>query len=188
MIQLTIVTAFLFFTHFTAGGAQEFPTRPIKVIVPFAAGGPTDVSARLLMTSLSRSLNQNFTVENIGGAGGSIGTARAAAAEADGYTLLFNNVSLGASSFLNPGQTYDPINDFEPLGIATSSPGVLIARPDFPADNLNALVQHMKAKGGNVTIANSGTGRNEPPMPSFASERDRNQCYLGGVPRVGTGD
>jgi tripartite-type tricarboxylate transporter receptor subunit TctC len=153
-----VVAASLVFVSSTFAGAQDFPTRAIKVIVPYAAGGPTDLSARLLANALAKTLNQSVVVENVGGAGGSVGSARAATSEPDGYTLLFNNAAMGASPLLQPKLGYDPIKDLEPLGISSFSAAVLVGRPDFPVPNLPALVEYINSSNGNITFANSGPG------------------------------
>jgi tripartite-type tricarboxylate transporter receptor subunit TctC len=138
--------------------AQQFPTRSIRVVVPYAAGGPTDIAARFLTKALSKALNQTVIIENIGGAGGNIGSGRAATSEPDGYTLLFNNIALGAGPAFYPDLNYDPIRDFEPLGISAITTTVILSRPDFPPADLPALLTYIRENPSKVTFGNTGPG------------------------------
>lgn len=138
--------------------AQEFPARSIRVIVPYAPGGPTDIAARFLTKALAKNLNQNIVIENIGGAGGSTGSSRAGLSEPDGYTLLFNNIALSAGPALYPGLNYDPIRDFEPLGISAFTATAILSRPDFAPTSMASLLTYFKENPSKVTFANSGTG------------------------------
>src|ERR1700728_3010032 len=112
----------------TAALAQDYPSRAIKLIVPFAAAGPTDVSARMLADALSRRLGQAIVVEDVGGAGGNVGALRAAQAKTDGYTLMFTNFSMAISPALYPDLAYDPVKNFASIGIAVFSKTMLVAR------------------------------------------------------------
>jgi hypothetical protein len=114
--------------------AQDYPTRPVTVIIPFAAGGPADITGRIVADIFSRHLGQRFVVENVGGAGGTIGALRAARAAADGYTILFGHMGTNAlASAFYPTMGYDPQKDFEPIGLTAEYPELLVVRNDFPA-------------------------------------------------------
>jgi tripartite-type tricarboxylate transporter receptor subunit TctC len=139
--------------------AQDYPSRPITVIVPFAAGGASDVVARIVTKQMSGILGQPIIIENIGGAGGAIGSARAAAAAPDGYTLLAAAMgSHVAAPVLMPNVKYDPLADFVPIGITADSPAVVIARKDFPAKDLKEFVAVLRQRGDAMKQAHGGVG------------------------------
>jgi tripartite-type tricarboxylate transporter receptor subunit TctC len=141
-----------------SAGAQAYPARPVRVIVPFAPAGPTDVFARLMAQKLSEQLGTQFYVENIAGAGGNIGAGRAAQAPPDGYTILVN----GGNHVVNPALyqhvSYDPIKDFDPVTIAVSAPAVLTVHPSLPARTVQDLVALIRANPGKYSFASPGTG------------------------------
>ena len=112
-------------------GAQEYPKKPIAVIVPFAAGGPTDTVARLLGVAMGKSLKTQILVENVGGAGGTIGAARVAKAPPDGYTVLLHHIGQSTAPALYRKLPYDVTTDFEPVGLVNEVPMTLVARKDF---------------------------------------------------------
>lgn len=141
-----------------AAFAQDYPLRPITVVVPFAAGGPTDTLARLVAASMSGGLGQQVTIENVGGAGGTLGAARVAKAPPDGYTLLLHNISQATSDSLYRDLPYDPVAGFAPIGLIADVPMTIIGRKDFPASDLAGLVAHLKANPEGVTMGNAGTG------------------------------
>src|SRR5436305_13638952 len=117
--------------------AEDYPARTVTVIVPFAAGGPADITARIVADIFNRHLGQKFVVENVGGAGGTIGTLRAARAAADGYTLLSGHLGTNAlASAFYPTLGYDPLRDFEPIGLTAEYPELLVVRKGFPASDL----------------------------------------------------
>jgi len=140
--------------------AQPYPSRPVTVVVPFPAGGPSDVVARIVAEQMGKVLGQTMVIENVGGAGGSIGSARVAAAAPDGYTLLAASMgSHVAAPVLVPGAKYDPLRDFEPIGITAHAPVVIVARKDFPAKDLAEFVALLKQKGGgDIRQAHGGVG------------------------------
>jgi tripartite-type tricarboxylate transporter receptor subunit TctC len=139
--------------------AQDYPVRSITVIVPFPAGGASDVVARIVTNQMSKILGQPIIIENVGGAGGTIGSARAAAAAPDGYTLLAAAMgSHVAAPVLTPNLKYDPVADFVPIGITAHSPAVVIARKDFPARDLKEFVAVLRQQGGGVKQAHGGIG------------------------------
>src|SRR6266568_3025674 len=138
--------------------AQSYPSRPVRVMVPFAPGGPTDVFARLMAQKLSEQMGVQFYVENIAGAGGNIGAGRAAQAAPDGYTMLVN----GANHVINPALyqrvPYDPTKDFEPVTLAVTAPAVLTVNPTLPVDTVRDLVALIRAHPGKYSYASPGVG------------------------------
>ncbi|MFZ5691065.1 MAG: Bug family tripartite tricarboxylate transporter substrate binding protein [Pseudomonadota bacterium] len=139
--------------------AQTYPTRPITVVVPFPAGGPSDVVARIVTEAMSKQLGQTMVIENVGGAGGTLGSGRVASAEPDGYTLLAGSMgSHVAAPVLTPNIRYDSERDFIPIGITADAPAVIVARSDFPANNLKEFVAYVKANGDKVKQAHGGVG------------------------------
>ena len=138
--------------------AQDYPQKPITVIVPFAAGGPTDTVARLLGVTMGRSLKTQIIVENVGGAGGTIGAARVAKAPPDGYTLLLHHIGQSTAPALYRKLPYDAVGDFEPVGLINEVPMTLVARRDFPPKDLRELIAFVKANKDKVTYANAGLG------------------------------
>lgn len=141
------------------GHAQDYPSRPVRVIVPFAPGGQTDVVARLVALKLSDRLGKQFYVENAAGAGGNIGTGRAAQAAPDGYTLLFiDAIGYAANPTLYDKVPYDPVNDFAAVGIAAVTMQVLSANPEVPAKTVQELVALIRANPGKYTYSSAGVG------------------------------
>ncbi|HZL30279.1 MAG TPA: tripartite tricarboxylate transporter substrate-binding protein [Pseudolabrys sp.] len=139
--------------------AQNYPTRPITMIVPFPPGGPSDVVARIMADGMGKALGQSIVIENVGGAGGTIGTARAAAAAPDGYTLLGASMGSHVSApALFANLRYDSTKDFEPIGLASNAPAAVVARKDFPAKDFKEFVAYLKKEGGNVKQAHGGIG------------------------------
>jgi tripartite-type tricarboxylate transporter receptor subunit TctC len=144
----------------TAVFAQSgYPNRPITLVVPFAAGGNTDVVARIIVERMSQTLGQRIIIENVGGAGGTTGSLRVARAEPDGYTLLMGQMGTHAAAVgLYPRLGYRPDEDFEHIGQATDTPIVILARKDFPAANLQEFIAAVKLKGDKATQAHGGVG------------------------------
>ncbi len=141
----------------TQPAAADYPDRPIRIIVPFAAGGPTDILARLFGQSMSQILGQQFVIENVTGAGGSIGAARVAKAAADGYTLVMGNLGTHAAAVgLYKDLPYDPRKDFEPIMLTASTPMVLVLKSGFPAKTLADLTAY--AKTHRVIFGSAGVG------------------------------
>jgi tripartite-type tricarboxylate transporter receptor subunit TctC len=139
--------------------AQNFPTRPITLIVPFSAGGTIDVLARIVAEHMSRSLGQPIVVENIGGAGGTIGSTRAMRANPDGYTIEMGHLGTHAAAVaLYPNLAYKPDVDFEPIGLASAIPAIIVARKDFPAKDLREFVARVKADTGKLNVGHAGVG------------------------------
>jgi tripartite-type tricarboxylate transporter receptor subunit TctC len=144
----------------SAGGvlAQGYPSRAITLVVPYAAGGPSDSIARLVGKSMSETLGQQIVVENTAGAGGTTGANRVAKAANDGHTLLIHHLALaaGASLYNNPG--YDTLTAFEPVGLVNFGPFVLISKNGFAANTLPELLAEMKANAGRISVAHAGVG------------------------------
>ena len=142
----------------SAASAQGYPARPITLLVPFAAGGPTDTVARMTAQSMSKLLGQTIVVENATGAGGTIATARAARAEPDGYTLLIHHIGISTAATLYRKLPYDTKTAFAPIGLVTNAPMTIIARPDLPPNNLAELITYIRANGDKMTFGNAGLG------------------------------
>jgi tripartite-type tricarboxylate transporter receptor subunit TctC len=150
-----------------AGSAQSpYPDRPVKIIVPFAAAGPTDVVARLIAQKLSEKFGQQFYTENMGGAGGNLGMAAVARSPADGYTILFSSSSYTVNPSLYAKSPYDPDRDFAPVTKAAGSPNGLFVHPSIPAKSVKELVDLLKANPGKYTFASPGIGT----TPHLSSE------------------
>jgi tripartite-type tricarboxylate transporter receptor subunit TctC len=151
------VAGLALFTSAYAYG-QAYPTKTITMVVPFAAGGPTDTVARLVAQSMTTTLKQTVIVENVGGAGGTIGAARVAKSPADGYTIFLHHIGQSTAPSLYRKLSYDAATSFEPIGLVTDVPMTFIARHDFPAKDLKELLTYVKANKEKVTYANAGVG------------------------------
>ncbi|HEY7725040.1 MAG TPA: tripartite tricarboxylate transporter substrate-binding protein [Anaeromyxobacteraceae bacterium] len=143
-----------------AGAARAaYPERPITMIVPFAAGGPTDVVARIVGEPMSRTLGQQVVVENVAGAGGTTGITRGAQAAPDGYTIMMGHMGThGAAPAVYPNLKYDPAKDFAPVGLAAGTPILIVARKNFPAKDLKEFVAYLRSNGGKLNEAHAGVG------------------------------
>jgi tripartite-type tricarboxylate transporter receptor subunit TctC len=142
-----------------AAGAQDYPTRPITVTVPFAAGGPTDVITRVVAQHMQQTLGQTLVIENVVGAGGTTASARVKRATPDGYSIMTGHMGTHAASVgLYPNLAYDPRTDFEPLGLLAGTPIVILARKDFPPKDLKEFVAYVKANAGKLNEAHAGVG------------------------------
>jgi tripartite-type tricarboxylate transporter receptor subunit TctC len=141
-----------------AAFAQSYPERPVKIVVPFAAAGPTDVIARLISDKLSASLGKQFYVENRPGAGGNTGTGAVAQSPADGYTLLVTSTGFVVNPSLFAKVPYDPVKDFAPISIVAVSPNVMTVHPSVPAKTVKELVEVIKANPGKYSFAAPGVG------------------------------
>jgi tripartite-type tricarboxylate transporter receptor subunit TctC len=150
--------------------AQDFPTRPIKIIVPFSPGGAVDGPTRVVASELAKRLNQGVVVENRPGAGATIGSEVVAKAPADGYTLLLASQTNAISATLYSKLNFQPIDDFAPISLIAREPGVLVVHPSFPAQNVAELIALAKAKPGEIHYASSGNGSGQHLfMAQFAS-------------------
>jgi tripartite-type tricarboxylate transporter receptor subunit TctC len=158
MIRLALSLA-LFALSAIGAQAQNYPTRAVTIIVPFAAGGPADITGRIVADIFSRHLGQQFVVENVGGAGGTTGTTRAARANPDGTTLISGHLGTNAlAPIFYPKLAYDPEKDFEPVGLIGEQPELLTVRKDFPASNLKEFVAYTKANESKLNMAHAGVG------------------------------
>lgn len=151
------VSAFAF-TPPSPAGAQAYPNRPIKLVVPFAAGGNTDVMARVITAKMSEGLGQQVAVENRTGAGSVVGTEMVARAAPDGYTLLLTTVAHAANPAFYKKLTYDAVKDFEPIGLAAISPLVLSVHPSVPVTDTAGLIKLLKDNPGKYSYGSAGTG------------------------------
>jgi tripartite-type tricarboxylate transporter receptor subunit TctC len=138
--------------------ALDYPSKVITIIVPFAAGGPSDTIARLTAQSMGAILKTQLIVENVGGAGGTLGAARLTQAKPDGYTLLVHHIGHATAPALYRKLPYDAIRDFDPVGLINDGAMALVARKDFPAKNLEELLAYVKANKDKVNMANAGIG------------------------------
>lgn len=141
-----------------SASAQNYPTRPVTMVIPFAAGGPTDVVGRLIAQSMSKTLGQQVIVENTVGAGGTIAAARVARATPDGYTMLLHHIGQSTAPSLYRKLPYDALTAFETVGLVTDVPMTVVAKGNFPAKDFNELVQYVKSNKDKVNLANAGTG------------------------------
>ena len=155
--SVSVVLGLLLFP--LSASAQNYPSRPITMVVPFPAGGPSDVVARIIAEHMGKTLRQPVVVENIGGAGGTLGSARVAAAQPDGYTLLSGSMGSHVSApALTPNMKYDSARDFEAIGQTVDAPAVIVARKDFPAKDLREFIAYVRANGDRVKQAHGGIG------------------------------
>lgn len=141
-----------------AAFGQSYPERQITMVVPFSAGGPTDTVARLVAERMSADLGQQIIVENVGGAGGTLGAGQVAKAEADGYTILLHHIGMATAATLYRSLAYDTLNAFEYVGLVTEVPMVMVARKDFEATNFADFIEKVKAGKDTVNMANAGIG------------------------------
>jgi tripartite-type tricarboxylate transporter receptor subunit TctC len=146
-------------TAVAPASAQTFPSRPITMIVPFSAGGPTDVTARIVAEHMSRTLGQQIIIENVVGAGGTTGSIRAMRAAPDGYTIEMGQLGTHAASIaLNPNLPYKPDADFAMIGLVVDQAVLIIARKDFPADDLKGFLGQLKINSEKLNMAHAGVG------------------------------
>ncbi|MBH0239468.1 tripartite tricarboxylate transporter substrate-binding protein [Methylobrevis albus] len=142
----------------STASAQEYPTKPVTIVVPFSAGGPTDTVSRLVAEVMGRELGQQVVIQNVGGAGGTLGAGQVASSDPDGYTLLIHHIGMSTAPTLYRSLPFDPTKDFSPIGLITEVPMTIVARKDFEATTLAELVATIKEKGEELTYANAGVG------------------------------
>lgn len=143
----------------SAGAAlAEYPDKPVTIVVPFAAGGPTDKVARDLAESLRKPLGATIVIENVGGAGGTLGATKVAKAAPDGYTVLLHHIGMATSPALYRNLQYKTLDDFEYLGMVNEVPMTLIGKPGLPANSYPELVKWLEANKGKINLANAGLG------------------------------
>jgi tripartite-type tricarboxylate transporter receptor subunit TctC len=157
MNWLITIAALVFFS-FAPANAQKYPDKVITIVVPFAAGGPTDTVARLVAVPMSKVLGQQLIVENTLGAGGTIAVNRVAKAAPDGYTLLLHHIGMSTAPALYRKLPYDTINDFEPIGLINEVPMTMVAKKNFPAKDLRELIANVKVNKDKINLANAGLG------------------------------
>jgi tripartite-type tricarboxylate transporter receptor subunit TctC len=157
MTKLITFVAFLLL-GVPQSGAQDYPTKVITMAVPFAAGGPTDTVARLITVPMSKTLKQQVIVENVLGAGGTIAPNRVAKAAADGYTILIHHIGMATAPTLYRKLPFNPVTDFEPIGLINEVPMTMVAKKDFPAKDLKELIAYVKANKDKLNYANAGVG------------------------------
>ena len=138
--------------------AQDYPSKPITMVMPYAPGGPGDTITRVFAGAMQKVLGQQIVVDNTAGASGSIGTAKVARAKPDGYTLLMIHVSHATNMVMYKNLPYHPVDDFEPIGRATSGPMLITARNEFPSKDLNEFVAYVKANAPKISLAHAGVG------------------------------
>ena len=142
-----------------SAGAQSYPTRPISIVVPFAAGGPTDTVARSLADAMSRAMpGANIVAENVAGAGGTIGVSKVARAQPDGYTLLVHHIGMATAPTLYRKLPFDPLNDFEYIGLINEVAMTLLAKNDLPVKTMTDFMPYLKQNAAKVSLANAGIG------------------------------
>jgi tripartite-type tricarboxylate transporter receptor subunit TctC len=138
--------------------AQAYPVRPVQLVVPFTAGGPTDTVGRSLAQAMSKHLGQSIVIENVGGAGGTVGAARVRNAQPDGYTLLLHHIGMSTAPTLYRKLAFNPLTDFEPIGLIVDVPMTLVARSDFPPNNFAEFLTYVRANRDKLNFANAGIG------------------------------
>jgi tripartite-type tricarboxylate transporter receptor subunit TctC len=140
------------------GDAAGYPDQNITIVVPFSAGGPTDTVTRMLAEPMAKKLGAKIVVQNVEGAGGTIGAGDVARAKSDGYTVLMHHIGMSTAPALYKKLGYEPLKDFETIGLVTEVPMTIVARKDFAPKTFPELVTHVKANAGKVTLANAGIG------------------------------
>jgi len=159
-MRLRVIAAFMvpLAVALPAAGAEPYPAKPISLVVAFPAGGPTDFIARTAAQSMQKTLGQQITVENVSGAGGTVGVGRVARATPDGYSLLVHHIGMATAPALYRKLPFDPIQDFIALGAIADVPMTIVGRSNFPAQSFKEMLAYVKANGDKVTYANAGIG------------------------------
>ena len=152
------ILAVAFFAISATTSAQDYPTRPIRLVVPFAPGGGSDISARIVGEGLTQALGQTVVIDNRGGAGSTIGTDIVAKALPDGYTLLLGNISLAFNPSLYKKLPYDGLRDLAPISLVVDQPNIMVAHPTLPAQSLKEFIALARAAPGKYTYASAGSG------------------------------
>jgi tripartite-type tricarboxylate transporter receptor subunit TctC len=184
-IVVSLSAACIVVVSIAAAHAQPYPSKPIKFLVPFAAGGPADTMARLTAQTLSAGLNQTIVIDNRPGAGGIIGARAASIADPDGYTLMYGNTAslvVGPAVYTNPG--YDPVKQFAPIALVAVSYNVLVLNPKFPANTVQELIAYTKKNPGKVNFASPGHGT--PPHMVGEMFKQRAAIEIVHIPYKGT--
>jgi tripartite-type tricarboxylate transporter receptor subunit TctC len=155
---MRLVAALLLFLASALAGAQDWPSRPFRLILPFPPGGGTDILGRLIAERLSASLGQPVVTENRGGAGGNVGAEAAARSAPDGYTIVLVAPSLAISPTLYSKINYDPVKDFAPVSLVATVPNVMITQPSLPAENLQEFIAYARSRPGALNFGSGGAG------------------------------
>jgi tripartite-type tricarboxylate transporter receptor subunit TctC len=155
---MRLVAALLLFLASALAGAQDWPSRPVRLILPFPPGGGTDILGRLIAERLSASLGQPVVTENRGGAGGNVGAEAAARSAPDGYTIVLVAPSLAISPTLYSKINYDPVKDFAAVSLVATVPNVMITQPSLPAENLQAFIAYARSRPGALNFGSGGAG------------------------------
>jgi tripartite-type tricarboxylate transporter receptor subunit TctC len=142
----------------SAASAQDYPTRNITMMIPFAAGGPTDTVGRLVAESMAKTLGKTIVVENLAGAGGTRASGQLAKAEPDGYTILLHHIGMSTAPTLYRKLPFNPLTDFETIGLVTDAPMSLISRPNLEAKNFGELLTYIKTQRDKISLGNAGVG------------------------------
>jgi tripartite-type tricarboxylate transporter receptor subunit TctC len=159
MIQRTLIGAAALLALAGHAFAQDYPSKPITMVVPFAAGGPTDKAARDLAEAMRKTMpGVTFVIENVAGAGGTLGVTKVAKAANDGYTLLFFHIGMATTPAMYRNLTYKPLEDFEFLGLVSENPMTVIGRSNLPANNYAELMKWMQDNQGKINLAHAGLG------------------------------
>lgn len=187
VLSLGLVGLSLALAPFHGAAAEEWPTRPVTMIVPFPAGGPADIAARAVANALSETLGKQFIIDNRAGAGGNVGGAAVARATADGYTLLFTTPAPAAlNKFMYKNMPYDPERDLTPVVLVAKSPLIVTAKLDFPAKTLGDLISYAKQNPGKVNVGHPGNGTlghiTSELIQQFAGIQVTNVPYRGTTP------
>ena len=153
-----LLVAALGVAFLTSPAFAEYPERAITIVVPFSAGGPTDTVTRLVAESMSKDLGQQIVVENVGGAGGTLGAGRVAKADPDGYTLLMHHIGMSTAPTLYRKLAFNPLEAFDYVGLVTEVPMVMVAKPGFEPTDMKGLIEYVKANKDTVNYANAGIG------------------------------
>ena len=141
-----------------SAAAQNYPTKPVVIVMPYAAGGPGDTLARIIAASMTKSLGQQVIIDNTSGAGGTIGSTKVARSKPDGYTLLMVHISHATSPALYRKLPYDPVKDFEPVGLVAEVPMTVVGKKDLPAKDMKELLAYVKSSKGKATYGHAGVG------------------------------
>ena len=156
--RLRLLSALAFSVAAGAVAAQAYPVKPVTMVVPFTAGGPTDTVARSLGQAMTKPLGQTVVVENVGGAGGTVGATRVKNAAPDGYTVLLHHIGMSTAPALYRKLAYNPQTDFELIGLIVDVPMTMVARSDFPAKDFKEFIGYVKANKTKMNMANAGLG------------------------------
>lgn len=155
---LGILPGFLILILASQVSAQKYPDKVVSIVIPFTAGGPTDTVGRLIAHPMTTVLKQQVIIENIGGAGGTIAATRVARSSPDGYTLLLHHIGMSTAPTLYRKLPYNPMTDFEPIGLINEVPMTVVARRDFPPKDLKEMITYVQSNKDKVTYANAGIG------------------------------